>query len=63
MTLPSIERTKAETGDLDTCVCGDYRRDHIDGTGRCKMNGLGHMVPGYSCEKFELSEVSKSERS
>jgi hypothetical protein len=22
---------------LDVCQCGDYRRDHENGTGRCKM--------------------------
>jgi len=22
---------------LDECECGDYRRDHVDGTGRCRM--------------------------
>lgn len=38
----------------DTCHCGDWRKDHIDGTGACKLNGLGHGVPGYRCQEFRL---------
>ena len=39
---------------LDECDCGDYRRDHIDGTERCTMpNDLSH---GFRhCLKFRLS--------
>ena len=39
---------------LDECDCGDYRRDHIDGTGRCTMpDNLSH---GFKpCLKFRLS--------
>jgi hypothetical protein len=40
--------------ELDSCECGDYRRDHPN-NGRCKMNGLGHGIPGYTCDSFELS--------
>lgn len=37
----------------DVCTCGDYRKDHENGTGRCRMpNDLCHgFVP---CEKFTL---------
>ena len=48
----------------DICHCGDRRRDHIYGTGLCKLNGLGHGVPGYRCTGFRFayyaSETSKS---
>lgn len=39
---------------LDECRCGDYRRDHENGTGRCKMpNDLCH---GFKpCTVFRLS--------
>lgn len=40
----------------EVCVCGDYRRQHENGAGRCSLNGLGHGVPGYSCEKFERGQ-------
>ena len=38
----------------DICNCGDYRRDHPD-NGACKLNGLGHNIPDYKCERFRLS--------
>lgn len=38
----------------DICVCGDYRSDHDD-NGVCKLNGLGHNIPDYKCEKFRIS--------
>lgn len=44
--------TPVDLDPLDECVCGDYRRDHVDSSGPCKMNGLGHGVPGYRCERF-----------
>jgi len=41
------------TNDLDECACGDYRRDHVNGTGRCKMpDDLTH---GFQpCLRFRL---------
>lgn len=45
---------------LDECDCGDYRRDHANGTGRCKMpDGLCH---GFKpCFKFILSRAYRLE--
>ena len=44
--------------DLDACECGDWRRDHIDGTGACKFNknaaNVGHGGPA-DCMEFRLS--------
>lgn len=39
--------------ELDICECGDYRRDHVDGSGRCKMpDDLTH---GFEpCLEFKL---------
>ena len=38
---------------LDECDCGDYRRDHINGLGRCTMpNDLNHGFE--ACHKFRL---------
>ena len=48
--------------DLDTCYCGDYRRDHVDGEGRCKLNGLGHGYSGYQCLKFRLAKPAAEAR-
>lgn len=35
----------------DVCMCGDYRRQHYQGTGRCLLGSL--CRPGY-CVKFRL---------
>jgi hypothetical protein len=45
--------------DFDECECGDYRRDHVDGVGRCKMpNDLNH---GFRpCDKFRLALRARS---
>lgn len=37
--------------DLDTCMCGDYRRQHVNGAGRCMLNELCTPTP---CRKFRL---------
>lgn len=44
---------------LDTCYCGDARRDHVDGTGRCLMpDDLTH---GFQpCTRFRLVEAYKT---
>jgi hypothetical protein len=40
---------------LDICYCGDYRKDHQDGTGACKFSGGwrgdGHNGAG-RCDRF-----------
>ncbi len=41
----------------DVCECGDYRRDHVNGTGRCRMpNDLNHGFR--SCERFVLDQAA-----
>lgn len=37
--------------DEDVCECGDARRQHVDGTGRCKLSDL--CTPGH-CRRFRL---------
>lgn len=46
--FPSAE----ETSPLDVCKCGDYRRQHKDGVGRCL---LGDLCTPSGCHKFRLS--------
>jgi hypothetical protein len=41
------------TDDLDACHCGDYRRDHVDGKGRCKLN-WAHSIGEGPCSEFRL---------
>lgn len=47
--------------DLDVCFCGDYRRDHKNGTGACAFNAYpmnGGASHGFRrCHKFRLSEA------
>jgi hypothetical protein len=45
--------------DFDICECGDYRHQHENGTGRCKMpDDLCH---GFKpCLKFRLTEGAHS---
>jgi hypothetical protein len=44
--------TEWKVADFDTCHCGDYRHQHVEGTGRCKLGSL--CTPSY-CQKFRLS--------
>jgi hypothetical protein len=37
--------------DFDACYCGDYRHQHVDGVGRCKLGSLCTPSP---CLKFRL---------
>lgn len=37
--------------DFDTCYCGDYRHQHLNGTGRCLLEDL--CTPS-RCSKFRL---------
>ena len=39
------------TDPLDVCACGDYRRQHASGTGRCL---LGDLCTPYGCRQFRL---------
>jgi hypothetical protein len=46
---------------FDICTCGDYRRDHEGGTGRCTLPA--DPVPDYQpCRRFRLSLASQAER-
>jgi hypothetical protein len=49
--------TELKLSDFDTCTCGDYRRDHKDGTGRCCMpDDLTH---GFEpCLSFRLVKAA-----
>lgn len=38
--------------DFDCCECGDYRHQHVNGSGACKLGSL--CTPG-RCQKFRLS--------
>lgn len=41
--------------DFDTCECGDYRKDHVDGIGRCRMpDDLTHGF--HACLSFRLTK-------
>ena len=41
--------------DYDVCACGDYRHQHFEGHGRCRMPDDG--CHGFkSCESFRLRE-------
>lgn len=37
--------------DFDVCYCGDYRHQHVNGSGKCKLEDL--CWPG-RCQKFRL---------
>lgn len=36
---------------FDVCECGDYRHQHVDGVGRCKLGSLCTPTP---CSKFRF---------
>ena len=39
---------------FDVCACGDYRRDHEEGTGKCQLPDT--MVHGFKpCLQFRLA--------
>lgn len=40
-----------EVRDFDACYCGDYRHQHENGTGKCK---LGSLCTPTRCLKFRL---------
>jgi hypothetical protein len=42
----------------DTCKCGDYRRNHVDGIGQC---GLRWLKPDCGCTGFRLEEEFASQ--
>ena len=42
-----------EVRDFDACDCGDYRHQHENGTGRCKLGSL--CTPSH-CQKFRLHQ-------
>jgi hypothetical protein len=45
----------------DICTCGDYRRDHEGGTGRCTLPA--DAVHGFrACTRFQLATASRAVR-
>lgn len=42
---------------FDVCECGDYRHQHVDGSGRCKLGSLCTPTP---CQKFRLFRAAES---
>lgn len=58
-----------EPHDLDTCECGDYRKDHAGGTGGCiftpdpdhDKNSDGHFGAG-RCDKFVFAGAHVEEK-
>jgi hypothetical protein len=36
---------------FDVCKCGDYRHQHVGGTGRCL---LGSLCTPYPCQRFRF---------
>ncbi len=43
--------------DFDQCACGDYRHQHVNGTGACRLNDLGHGMGNMGkCYKFRLAK-------
>jgi len=53
MTLP-VSQEAREAADDDVCVCGDYRRQHKYGRGRCVFNDYngGHGMGLRACNSF-----------
>lgn len=46
------------TSHLDECECGDYRQNHENSVGACRLNGLGHgqgSATAGECHKFRLA--------
>lgn len=43
----------------DECECGDYRRSHYDGTGRCELAELCRPTP---CLRFRLYKTATPEQ-
>ena len=41
--------------DFDICNCGDYRRDHVNGRGHCKLNWAHSFT--VDCIEFRLSKA------
>lgn len=57
MTQPSQGAESAPSA-YDTCYCGDYRKDHVDGIGRCRMpDDLTHGFQ--QCREFRLLERAR----
>jgi len=44
--------------ELDVCVCGDYRKNHLDGKGLCKLCSYGGVIE-LRCTGFRLAAASK----
>lgn len=44
----------------DVCTCGDYRRQHVGGTGHCIFNHYdrGHGMGLRACHRFKLYQAA-----
>lgn len=42
----------------DVCACGDYRHQHENGVGRCR---LGSLCAPYLCTQFQLFRSANAE--
>ena len=60
----AVRHARAQNGHpLDTCKCGDYRRDHKDGHGPCVFNHTRGGPHGDSqCLRFRLSRPAEEGR-
>jgi hypothetical protein len=45
---------------FDICTCGDYRRDHEGGTGRCTLPDATAPADFRPCVRFRLAMASKA---
>lgn len=41
---------------FDVCLCGDFRHQHQDGRGRCKM---GSLCTPFPCAQFRLLNTAE----
>lgn len=46
---------------FDECECGDYRSQHEDGQGECRVCRWNPVVPNQSCLKFKLAKSAKAD--
>jgi hypothetical protein len=44
----------------DQCFCGDYRSQHVDGTGACRVCG-NSKAPYDGCRKFRFAKHAAAE--
>jgi len=57
--LLGTAQEKPSGRDLDECACGDYRYQHRDGHGKCKVCG-DSRAPYDGCTRFRLSRANSA---